>query len=190
MRRCTRSSGAAYFTGIAGEPALGQVVATTISPPAAPILGSVVSEKTASGARRSSGVGMWVTAQRLSKLCEQSGMSMPIRAPLWISAGDDHLLSEEISDQEWYLAFRAVTAQTDGTAKEIALRAATLADEAFHHSSGIRTPCAPRSRGDAGVPGASAGARPGRFGGGVGKRAAGAERAPTAPGWRPGGPCP
>src|SRR5207237_8624392 len=95
------------------------------------------------------------------------------RAALWISAGDDHLPSAEISDQEWYLAFRAVTAQTDGTAKEIALRAATLADEAFHHSSGIRTPCAPRSRGDAGVPGASTAGRPGRFGGGVGKRVAG-----------------
>src|SRR5437870_4916126 len=58
-------------------------------------------------------------------------MSMPIRAPLWISAGDDHLLSQEIGDQEWCLAFRAVTAQTDGAAEEIALRAATLADEAF-----------------------------------------------------------
>jgi len=58
-------------------------------------------------------------------------MSTPIRAALWISGCADHLLCEQIDQQQGCLAFRAVTAQADGAAKEVALWAAPLADEAF-----------------------------------------------------------
>jgi len=43
----------------------------------------------------------------------------------------NHLLSEEIDQQQWRIAFGAMAAQADGPAKEMALRAAPLADEAF-----------------------------------------------------------
>ena len=43
----------------------------------------------------------------------------------------NHLLSEEIEQQEWRIAFGAVAAQPDGAAKEMALRATPLADETF-----------------------------------------------------------
>jgi hypothetical protein len=43
----------------------------------------------------------------------------------------NHLLSEEIEQQEWRIAFGAVAAQPDGPAKEMALRATPLADETF-----------------------------------------------------------
>jgi len=43
----------------------------------------------------------------------------------------NHLLSEKIDQQEWRIAFGAVAAQPDGPAKEMALRATPLADEAF-----------------------------------------------------------
>jgi len=43
----------------------------------------------------------------------------------------NHLLSEQIDQQQRCVAFRALTAQADGAAKEIAVWAATLADEAF-----------------------------------------------------------
>ena len=43
----------------------------------------------------------------------------------------NHLLSEEIDQQEWRVAFGAVTAQSDSPAIEMALRAAPLADETF-----------------------------------------------------------
>ncbi len=58
-------------------------------------------------------------------------MSTPMRAALWISGRADHLLSKQIDQQQGCLAFRAVTAQADGAAKEVALWAASLADEAF-----------------------------------------------------------
>ncbi len=58
-------------------------------------------------------------------------MSIPILAPRWISVGGNHLHSEEIEQQQGRVTFRAVTTQTDGAAKEIAVRAATLADAAF-----------------------------------------------------------
>ena len=67
----------------------------------------------------------------IQALREQSGMSTPIRAALWISAGGDHPLSQQIDQQQGCVAFRAVTAQANGAAKEIALWAAPLADEAF-----------------------------------------------------------
>ena len=47
------------------------------------------------------------------------------------SASPDHLLSEQIDQQQGRVAFRAVTAQTKGARKEAAVRAAALADEAF-----------------------------------------------------------
>jgi len=47
------------------------------------------------------------------------------------SASADHLLSEQIDQQQGRIAFRAVTAQTDGASKETAVWAAALADEAF-----------------------------------------------------------
>ena len=43
----------------------------------------------------------------------------------------NHLLSEQIEQQQGCVAFRAVTAQADGPAEQIALWAAPLADEAF-----------------------------------------------------------
>jgi hypothetical protein len=43
----------------------------------------------------------------------------------------NHLLAEQIDQQHGCVAFRAVTAQTDGTIKEMAIWAAALADEAF-----------------------------------------------------------
>jgi hypothetical protein len=46
----------------------------------------------------------------IQALREQSGMSMPIRAPLWISVGRNHLLSEQIDQQQGCVAFRAVAA--------------------------------------------------------------------------------
>ena len=60
-------------------------------------------------------------------------MSIPIRAPLWISqsASGNHLLSEEIDQQEWRIALRAVTAQANGPSKELAFGAPALADGAF-----------------------------------------------------------
>ena len=43
----------------------------------------------------------------------------------------NHLLSEEIDQQEWRIAFGAVAAQPDGPAKEMALWATPLADATF-----------------------------------------------------------
>ena len=43
----------------------------------------------------------------------------------------DHLLSEQIDQQQGCVAFRALTAQADGAVEQIAGWAATLADEAF-----------------------------------------------------------
>ena len=43
----------------------------------------------------------------------------------------NHLLSEEIDQQEWRIAFGVVAAQPDGAAKEMALWATPLADATF-----------------------------------------------------------
>jgi hypothetical protein len=43
----------------------------------------------------------------------------------------NHLLSEQINQQQGCVAIRALTAQADGAAEQIAVWAATLADEAF-----------------------------------------------------------
>lgn len=60
-------------------------------------------------------------------------MSIPIRAPLWItqSASGNHLLSEEIDQQEWHVALGAVTTQANGPCEELAFGATALADGAF-----------------------------------------------------------
>jgi hypothetical protein len=47
------------------------------------------------------------------------------------SVRGNHLLSEEIDQQERGVALGAVATQTDGTCKELALGATALADEAF-----------------------------------------------------------
>jgi hypothetical protein len=41
----------------------------------------------------------------------------------------NHLLSEEIDQQQWRVALGALATQADGTRKEAALGATTLADE-------------------------------------------------------------
>ena len=58
-------------------------------------------------------------------------MSTPIFAAPWISGYVDHLLSEQIDQQQGCVAFGAVTAQADGAAEQIAGWAAPLTDEAF-----------------------------------------------------------
>jgi hypothetical protein len=67
----------------------------------------------------------------IQALREQSGMSTPIRAALWISGCAGHLLSEQIDQQQGCVAVRAVTTQADGAAKQIAMWAVSFADEAF-----------------------------------------------------------
>jgi len=47
------------------------------------------------------------------------------------SVSANHLLSEQVDHEQGCVALRAVTAQADGASKEMALRAATLADETF-----------------------------------------------------------
>jgi hypothetical protein len=47
------------------------------------------------------------------------------------SASPDHLLSEQVDQQQGCVALRAVTTQTHGTAKELAVRAATVTEVAF-----------------------------------------------------------
>jgi len=47
------------------------------------------------------------------------------------SASPDHLLSEQIDQQQRRVAFRAVATQANGAGKEMALWAAALADEAL-----------------------------------------------------------
>ena len=43
----------------------------------------------------------------------------------------NHLLSEEIDQQQWRVALGALAAQTDGTSKDLAFGATPLADGAF-----------------------------------------------------------
>jgi hypothetical protein len=57
---------------------------------------------------------------------------MPIsRAAVDNSVRRNHLLSEQIDQQHGCVALRALTAQADGTAEQIAVWAATLANEVF-----------------------------------------------------------
>ena len=58
-------------------------------------------------------------------------MSTPTFAALWISGCADHLLSEQIDQQQGCVAFRAVTTQAESPGKQIARRAAPLADQSF-----------------------------------------------------------
>src|SRR5216684_3737845 len=90
---------------------------------------------------------MWGTPKGLSKLCaSRAPCPRPIRAGLWISEGADHLLSEQIDQHQGCIALRAVTAQSDGTIKEMAIWAAALADEALTAAlafvDGVRHYCA------------------------------------------------
>jgi hypothetical protein len=58
----------------------------------------------------------------------------------------NHLLSEQVDEQQGCVALRAVTAQADGTIKEMAIWAAALADEALTAAlafvDGVRHYCA------------------------------------------------
>jgi len=75
---------------------------------------------------------MWGTAQRLSKLCvSRAACPRHSRAAVDNSVRRNHLLSHQINQQQGCVAFRAVTAQADGAAEQIAGWAAPLADEAF-----------------------------------------------------------
>jgi hypothetical protein len=47
------------------------------------------------------------------------------------SASCDHLLSEEIDQQEWRVTLGAVTTQANGPCKKLAFGATALADRAF-----------------------------------------------------------
>ena len=47
------------------------------------------------------------------------------------SASSNHLLSEEIDQQEWHVALGAVTTQANGPCEELAFGATALADGAF-----------------------------------------------------------
>jgi len=47
------------------------------------------------------------------------------------SGGANHLLSEQLEQQQGCVAFRALTSQANGAAEQIAVWAAALADEAF-----------------------------------------------------------
>ena len=82
----------------------------------------------------------------IQALREQSVMSTPDSRGAVDSGCADHLLSEQIDQQQGCVALRAVTAQSDGTSKEMALWAATLADEALAAAlafvDGVRHYCA------------------------------------------------
>ena len=67
----------------------------------------------------------------IQALREQSVMSTPDSRGAVDSRCADHLLFEQINQHQGCVALRAVTAQSDGTSKEMALWAAALADEAF-----------------------------------------------------------
>jgi hypothetical protein len=75
---------------------------------------------------------MWATWKGVQALREQSGMSIPdSRRAVDNSVRRNHLLAEQIDQQQGCVAFRAMTAQSDDTSKEMAVWAAPLADEAF-----------------------------------------------------------
>ena len=83
----------------------------------------------------------------IQALREQSVMSTPdSRGAVDNSVRCNHLLSEQIDQQQGCVALRAVTAQSDGTSKEMALWAAALADEALTAAlafvDGVRHYCA------------------------------------------------
>ena len=82
----------------------------------------------------------------IQALREQSGMSTPDSRGAVDSGGADHLLSEQIDQVQGCVALRAVTAQADGTSKEMAIWAAALADEALTAAlafvDGVRDDCA------------------------------------------------
>ena len=91
---------------------------------------------------------MWGNrAAVIQALREQSVMSTPdSRGAVDNSGCADHLLSEQIDQHQGCVALRAVTAQSDGTSKEVAIWAAALADEALTAAlalvDGVRHYCA------------------------------------------------
>ena len=72
--------------------------------------------------------GPWQVVQALR---EQSGISTPIRATLWIYALGEHPLSEQIIDENGAVAIWTRPARSQGSAKQIARFAAADADEAL-----------------------------------------------------------
>ena len=56
-------------------------------------------------------------------------MSIPIRPTLMDSSGGNHPLSEQVFKEHWGVALRARSAQTDRTSKQVAVAAASLAEE-------------------------------------------------------------
>jgi hypothetical protein len=82
----------------------------------------------------------------IQALREQSVMSTPDSRGAVDSGCADHLLSEQIDQHQGCVALRAVTAQADGTSKELAIWAAALADEALTAAlafvDGVRHYCA------------------------------------------------
>ena len=68
----------------------------------------------------------------IQALREQSGMSTPDSRGAVDSGCADHLLSEQIDQHQGCVALRAVTAQSDGTIKEMAIWAGALADVGGH----------------------------------------------------------
>ena len=71
-------------------------------------------------------------------LREQSGMSTPIRATLWITqCVTNHLLSEQVFKEHGAVALRARPAHTDRTSKQVAGVAASLAEEALTASAAL-----------------------------------------------------
>ena len=97
---------------------------------------------------------MWATWRgptdpgRVSKLCvSRAACPYPdSRGAVDNSVRRNHLLSEQIDQQQGCVALRAVTAQSDGTIKELAIWAAALADEALTATlafvDGVRHYCA------------------------------------------------
>ena len=58
-------------------------------------------------------------------------MSIPIRPTLMDSSGGNHPLSEQVFNENGRVALRAQAAQTDRTSKQVAVAAASLAEEAL-----------------------------------------------------------
>jgi hypothetical protein len=58
-------------------------------------------------------------------------MSTPIRATLVDSCSGNHPLSEQVLNENGRVALRAQSAQTDRTSEQVAVAAATLAEEAL-----------------------------------------------------------
>lgn len=75
---------------------------------------------------------MWVSPQAYPSCARaQRHVHADSRAAVDNSVSANHLLSEQIDQQNGCVAFWAVTAQVDGSVEQVAVRAATLADVAL-----------------------------------------------------------